>query len=1168
MDESVRKTLGFGMTFHDLYDHGRLKDLDDCFLVFLESRDKGLRDGLCAARRIVSRGGSLEDESSLLLALAPHLEDFIASLFSIEEAVESLRVRHGVSDPIHRCRRLFVQRRALKAYGKAEDVADYDGERGRGVLAQAFGEDMCDMSFSTHVMAWCEDEASHGVLLEEALRYAAWACLTCDGRQEHRESALFWHPHRLDFSHLVALEASMVNGTSMRQGVAAHRRQREGFGLTDEGMTLEKALSHAHYCIYCHKQGKDSCSKGFRDVRDGSGFRQNVFGEPLTGCPLGEKISEMNMLKGQGLVIGALAMVVVDNPMVAGTGHRICNDCMKACIYQKQEPVDIPQVETRVLRDVLSLPWGFEIYSVLTRWNPLNVGRPYARPYSGRHVLVVGLGPAGYTLAHHLANDGHGVVVVDGLKLEPLPASLCGVDSAGVHGAFEPIEDITSLYEPLESRIGAGFGGVAEYGITVRWNKNFLLVLRLLLERRRHVALFGGVRFGSTLSMADAWDLGFDHIALCAGAGKPTVIDMPNKLAFGVRQASDFLMALQLTGAAREDSLSNLQLSLPVVVIGGGLTAVDTATEAMAYYGVQVKRFWRRFRVLCDEGVVGGMEALFAEGYERETARVWLEHGRILCEEEARAREEGRDVDIKTWIDTWGGVSMVYRRSLAEAPSYRLNHEEVRKAVEEGIHILDHHVPLAVEVDKDGHACGLRVKGADGEERVLKARSILVAAGTKPNVVLAREEQGLFSLEERGFFQALSLDGKKVSPQGHAKPNKVYVMASIDDEGRGISFFGDLHPSYAGNVVRAMASAKQGYGEITTLMAQKRLGARHDWSVWQSLCARLNSLWRVRVVSVEVLAPKIVEVVLEARAAATHFRPGQFFRFQNYESHAMRRRGTCLGMEGLALTGAWVDKEKGLLSTIVLEMGGSSDLCRFLRPHEPVVLMGPTGSPTELAGGESVLLVGGGLGNAVLFSIGEGLRQQGSKVLYFAGYRRMHDRYKVDVIERAADKIVWCCDEGPGFEAGRPQDLSYVGNIVEALHAYGEGRLAGQGGESSGEMMPLSEVDRVIVIGSDGMMAAVKQARHGVLKPYMKASHVAIGSINSPMQCMMKEICAQCLQVHRDSKTGKEDIVYSCFNQDQPLDKVDFTCLHGRLEQNKVQETLTKAWLRYCLPSP
>ena len=80
-----------------------------------------------------------------------------------------------------------------------------------------------------------------------------------------------------------------------------------------------------------------------------------------------------------GVPLGALAMICVDNPMVAATGHRICNDCMKSCIYQKTDPVDIPQSETRLLKDVLALPWGFELYSLLTRWNPLNLARPVPR---------------------------------------------------------------------------------------------------------------------------------------------------------------------------------------------------------------------------------------------------------------------------------------------------------------------------------------------------------------------------------------------------------------------------------------------------------------------------------------------------------------------------------------------------------------------------------------------------------------------------------------------------------------------------------------------------------------------------------------------------------------------------------------------------------------------
>jgi len=275
---------------------------------------------------------------------------------------------------------------------------------------------------------------------------------------------------------------------------------------------------------------------------------------------------------------------------------------------------------------------------------------------------------------------------------------------------------------------------------------------------------------------------------------------------------------------------------------------------------------------------------------------------------------------------------------------------------------------------------------------------------------------------------------------------------------------------------------------------------------------------------------------------------------QNYETLAASREGTRLAMEGLALTGAWVDRERGLVSTIVLEMGGSSDLCAQFKVGEPVVLMGPTGTPTEIAANELVVLAGGGLGNAVLFSIGQAFRRAGSRVVYFAAYKRIIDRYKVEDIEAAADVVVWCSDEAPGFTPDRPQDRAFVGNIVQAMTAYATGELGAQ-------PIALRDCDRLIAIGSDRMMAAVAAARGTVLKPYMMPTHRAIGSINSPMQCMMKEICAQCLQPHRDPVTGKVSYVFSCFNQDQPLDHVDFPALDLRLRQNSTQEKLTAQWI-------
>jgi hypothetical protein len=121
--------------------------------------------------------------------------------------------------------------------------------------------------------------------------------------------------------------------------------------------------------------------------------------------------------------------------------------------------------------------------------------------------------------------------------------------------------------------------------------------------------------------------------------------------------------------------------------------------------------------------------------------------------------------------------------------------------------------------------------------------------------------------------------------------------------------------------------------------------------------------------------------------------------------------------------------------------------------------------------------------------------------------------------------------------------------------------LAYVNGELGEQMFDFGEVDRIIAIGSDRMMNAVKEVRHDALAPYLKKEHEAIGSINSPMQCMMKEICAQCLQRHVDPHTGEELFVFSCFNQDQSLDRVDFANLNERLKANSIQEKLSNLWL-------
>ena len=86
-----------------------------------------------------------------------------------------------------------------------------------------------------------------------------------------------------------------------------------------------------------------------------------------------------------------------------------------------------------------------------------------------------------------------------------------------------------------------------------------------------------------------------------------------------------------------------------------------------------------------------------------------------------------------------------------------------------------------------------------------------------------------------------------------------------------------------------------------------------------------------------------------------------------------------------------------------------------------------------------------------------------------------------------------------------------------------------------------------------------------MLQPYLNPNHIGIGSINSPMQCMMKEVCAQCLQRHVDPATGREEFIFSCYNQDQDLDRVDFANLQARLRQNSVQEKISNLWFELLL---
>ena len=1182
-----------GFSYADLHDPLRLPGLDLAFRERLRQDDPALSERF--ERYRAGEAVSPTALSAILVDAARPLARFVAELFGVVEERERAGARAKEEAVLFRFRWSVFQRRSAKKYPDAASIASLDAkadEQGNALVAILTGPssdeelriakagwDLFDLSGAVAPLrakeATYTTEAARARLagLRDVARRAGLPFDEDDVAQlklwtdlfdayvarlrfdpEHQKVTKHWAsftlPKPVKFDALVPTIRPKAELPEARVGLPTHARARDGFTLTDPRKTWREVTGEVHYCLLCHEREKDSCSKGF--AKKEGGFKTNPLGVPLAGCPLDEKISEMHVLRREGDSIGALALICLDNPMTPGTGHRICNDCMKGCIFQVQDAVDIPQVETGVVTDVFQMPWGFEIWSLLTRWNPLNRDRPYALPYNGKNVLVVGLGPAGYTLAHHLLNEGFGVVAIDGLKIEPLPRALTGDDATPPL----PVRDLSTLTNDLDKRILTGFGGVSEYGITVRWDKNFLDFLYLNLARRRSLRVFGGIRFGGTLTLEQAFDLGFDHIAMAAGAGKPTLVEMKNNLIRGVRKASDFLMALQLTGAFKKDALANLHVDLPIIVIGGGLTAIDTATESLAYYPIHVEKTLERFEALVAKK---GDAAVFAElsVEEKMTLGRQLEHGRAIRSERKRAEKAGETPDFARLCKLWGGATLAYRKAMEDSPAYRLNHEEIVKALEEGIVFAENLDPIEAVPDEFGAVRSVIFKRKGGGTVELPCRSLLVAAGTSPNVTYERELPGSMPLDaKRKFFRPhVVVPSGEPGGAGTLVPKEDGVDAfftGATKDGKFVTYFGDNHPVYAGSVVKAMASARDGAPKIRELFPAELPAA--PAGAFQGFANSLDQLLVPRVVRVDRLTPTIVEVIVKAPLAARNFNPGQFYRFQNYLAHASLLQGTPGLIEPCALTGAWVDKENGLLSMIALELGVSSRLMRHLKPDEPVVVMGPTGSPTELPENETVLLLGGGLGNAVLFSIGKAAKERGNRVLYFAGYKKAEDFYKREEIEKGADVVVYAVDVPPIIPKKRPGDFDFLGNIVQAMLAYAEGRL----GKTT---IRTNDATRVIAIGSDRMMAAVAAARHSVLKPHLSPTHIGIGSINSPMQCMMKEVCAQCLQRHVDPVTQQETFVFSCFNQDQKLDDMDWGHLRARLAQNSLEEKLASQWL-------
>lgn len=1140
-----------GYSFQELLTPQGLQKLDHQFLLQLQkcSPQKYVQllsyreNAQCAPPEVISQ---------LLIDCAVILEELIIQLFDIEEDAARLQAQTLAHQPIFAFKVYYILKQARRLLTKPNAQLSFlnlnqwiDDE----IVSKKLSIEDRQLAVAHLGLAYLADADACQEQMTRLVNWCVSAMTTAEGRQSVGHWEMFKLPKHLNFENLVDVEAVPGDPFGRLQGLAL--RYRDGFNLTDPRMSQRQAMAEIDYCVYCHKNQGDFCSRGFPVKKNdpSQGLKINPAGDTLTGCPLEEKISEMHVLKREGFGIAALAMVMADNPLCPMTGHRICNDCMKACIYQKQEPVNIPQTETRILTDVLHLPWGVEIYDLLTRWNPLRSAQWVIKSYNGVKVLVMGMGPAGFSLAHHLLMEGFAVVGMDGLKIEPIAEQYL----------TQPICRYEEIVENLADRLVTGFGGVAEYGITVRWDKNFLKLVYISLLRRQYFQVIGSVRFGGTLKVEDAWALGFDHLALAVGAGLPKELAIPNSLAPGMRQANDFLMALQLTGAAKSAGLSNLQIRMPAVVIGGGLTAVDTATEVQAYYIVQVEKMSRRYKTLSAHFGEDAVRSRFLPA-DLKILDEFLLHAAQIDAERRQAQLDGRNPDLISLLRRWGGVTIAYRRTMQESPAYRRNHEELSKAFEEGIYYAEGLEPRAVILDEDGQVKALCCRWSiwdeagnwieSDEEQALPARAILVATGARLNVAYEFEHRGTFLRQDRFEYRRYErIHGhlRQVDTLGHVKSPHFGAFTSYAQDHRTVTFLGDTHPVFHGSVVKAIASGKRVYPEICRVLAgQITVG---DEQEYQAFRHHIQQLFTATVLAVSRLNHCVVELQVRAKMAARNGGAGQFYRLQNYESQATQINDTLLQMEGLALLGVNHPHDPDILSFYVIEKGASSRLVQRLQPGDLLSLMGPTGAHSpQLASPSTVLIIGDIISPAFLLAMGQKFRNEGHLVWYLGYFQHPQDLYCQAQLEAVAEKIIWLTDQG-AIATNRSQDYSFQdGDLINALQQFTD----------------LAAVQQVWVIGSHCLLQTVQSARAGVLKSAWPEGIPVLGSVYGPMQCMLKGVCAQCLQWQIDPATGKRSkAVYACSWQHQPLERVDISHIGERLGQNSCQETLTDLWLEY-----
>lgn len=235
------------------------------------------------------------------------------------------------------------------------------------------------------------------------------------------------------------------------------------------------------------------------------------------------------------------AREIFEANILGGMCARVCPTevlCEGACVREAAEgkPVEIGLLQRHATDSLMA-----------------RQGHPFTRAApTGKRVAVVGAGPAGLSCAHRLARHGHDVVIFEGA---PKPG---GLNEYGI-AAYKSVDDFAA-------REAAWIMGIG--GIEVRHGQ--WLGREITLEQLRAE---------------------YDAVFLGVGLAGVNALDLDGPEVEGLHDAVTFISALR-----QSEDLTTLPIGRDVVVIGGGMTAIDCAVQAKALGAETVTLVYRRSR--------------------------------------------------------------------------------------------------------------------------------------------------------------------------------------------------------------------------------------------------------------------------------------------------------------------------------------------------------------------------------------------------------------------------------------------------------------------------------------------------------------------------------------------------------------------------------------------